>query len=68
MKKIAPGADHGFIGDKKSKAKPREIDNSWIYKHWYARDMVWYNDLFCNPELKQLIQIRLDNNFYENMQ
>lgn len=69
QKKFKLGQERGYIGDSDSKPKPpREIDNSWIYEHWYKRDIVVLNDIFVCEETKQLIRERINNNFYGETQ
>lgn len=54
-KKFAPGQEFGFIGETKSKSKPREVDNTFIEDYWRKRDDSWLNDMFAPQYLKDLI-------------
>ncbi len=55
-KRIAIDAEHGFIGEKKSKAKPREITHQpWLEQYFVDRDDVLLGDMFVSNETKEEI-------------
>lgn len=65
-KRFALNSEHGFIGEVKTKAKPKQyIPGRIMLSYLYNRDMIWLNDLFTPQETKEQIQDRLKNNFYE---
>lgn len=54
-KKFTVDMELGYIGVNKSKAKPREVDDSRLKALLDKRDDSWLNDLFAPEYLKELI-------------
>jgi len=52
------------IKEPKAKPKPKVYDPWWL-GYFYKRDMIWLNDMFTDSDTKELIEIRIKENYYE---
>lgn len=65
-KRFKIDAEKGYIGESKTKYKPKPyVASRKILDYFYQRDMNWYNDIFCQQDIKEMVERRLKENFYE---